>query len=331
MSQPAGSLRSTAGKPLDIGTEQLIHNLRLRVIRDDWSSSPRMNRLLGELAAEIEARPSPANRYSAQSSLRHLRNLLLHPDVTSPCIPELAGTTCLDFGCGSLNPLGGMFAMLLAGAERGFAMDIDDTTSPRCAVRALFTVLAALMTGTTEPQVNATPTQMLERVGSFDIGKLAVGDTSGIDGERLWHIQQPLEQAHLPSASIDICFSDSVFEHIGSPDQIMAEMARITKPGGLAVHAIDGWDHRHYGNSDLSIHEFLFDDSDAAMLHGCNRIRPLQYPAIFERHGFEVRAIVEGRRTPLSSEERGRLAPQYRELPQDVLEVTRARFYLRRN
>jgi 2-polyprenyl-3-methyl-5-hydroxy-6-metoxy-1,4-benzoquinol methylase len=42
----------------------------------------------------------------------HLVNLQEHPDM-SPGFEQLQGARCVDVGCGGLNPVGGLFALLL--------------------------------------------------------------------------------------------------------------------------------------------------------------------------------------------------------------------------
>jgi ubiquinone/menaquinone biosynthesis C-methylase UbiE len=40
-------------------------------------------------------------------------------------------------------------------------------------------------------------------------------------------------------SSIDIIISNSFFEHLEDPEEIIKEMARITARGGLSIHAIN--------------------------------------------------------------------------------------------
>lgn len=311
--------------------DTLITELTARVRAGEQADSTIIARLLGVLAAEIGTRPDPSDRYSPQASMIHLSNLLGHPDITRPALPELQGATCLDFGCGGLNPVGGLFALLLAGAGKGIAVDLDDVHSIPCAVRALYNLLCAAITHTVRPAIPGSADELLARMASFDVRLLAQGEISGIDEQRLCYLQKPLQDAGLETASIDLLVSNSVLEHIEDPDPLIAEMARIVRPGGLAVHAIDGYDHRHYHRPrEISPHEFLFDPSEATLLHGCNRIRPLQFAARFEAAGFEVRRLEECNRVAIADADLERLAPAFRDLPRDHLEVARARYHLRR-
>ncbi|MDA0374698.1 MAG: methyltransferase domain-containing protein [Planctomycetota bacterium] len=328
---PAGNLRGPHHARLDHSTDALALELTERVRSGVLAESTVTARLLGVLAAEVQAREASGDRFCPRASLVHLSNLRGHPDVTTPDLPELRGATCLDFGCGGLNPLGGVFGLLLAGAGRGLAIDLDDVASPLAAVRALSTLLGSALTGTTHPPVPGTASEILARVDTFDLRRLAAGDPGGIDDERLRHMQVDLRGAGIADGAIDVVVSNSVFEHLDDVDGVLDEMARIVRPGGLAVHAIDGFDHRYYGRPDeISPHAFLFESSDAPLLYGCNRIRPLAFAALFEQAGFEVRKLVEAHRTPLTDDEVARLDPAFRDMPRDHLEVTRARYYLRR-
>jgi SAM-dependent methyltransferase len=328
----AGSVRDHAHRNrTDQPTDDLILELTARVRSGVLAESTVSARLLGVLAAEVAARAPAADRYSAAASLVHLSNLRGHPDLTLPNLRELEGATCLDFGCGGLNPLGGMLGLLLAGARRGLAIDLDEVASPVCAVRALYTLISAALTGTTPTPIPGTRDDLAARIASFDLGLLAVGDPAGIDDARLQHMRADLRGAGLADGAIDVVVSNSVFEHLEDVEGVLAEMARVVRPGGLAVHAIDGFDHRYYGRPDeISPHAFLFESSDAPLLYGCNRIRPLAFAALFEQAGFEVRKLIESHRTPLTDDEISRLDPAFRDLPRDHLEVTRARYYLRR-
>ncbi len=256
-----------------------------------------------------------------------LNNLAHHPDFETSW---LKGKTCLEFGCGGLNPGGTMFAMLLQGAHSAYAVDLDEVESVPLACRALYTIAAAAVMGVDGADIQGDPEEILARVSSFDLEKLADGDPKGLDLERLRHIQAPIEDAGIPPGSVDVVTSNSVYEHLADPDEITAQLARLLRPGGLAVHAIDGFDHRTYANGQLHPLTFLHDETNEPLVHGCNRIRPLAFAEVFERHGLEVRGVLKGAKLPLDEVEIAALAAPYRDLPREHLEVARARFYLRK-
>ena len=329
--RPAGSVRAHASQGLpDVGIAALVTELERRVRAEtDWQDLARA-RLLGSLGAEIDLRNvTPANHYSVAKSMGYVQWIAQHPDVQAD-LAELQHATCVDVGCGSINPVGPLFGLLLAGAGRGIAIDVDEVTSLGCATRALYACLAAAVTGTAKPPLDASAAELLARVESFDLDKLAHGDASGIDRRRLDYVQKPLAEAGLDDGSADVFLSMAFFEHVPDPDAIIAEMARASRPGALGLHSIDGADHRMY--SDASVHPlaFLREPGDDTMLFGSNRIRPLAFAELFERHGFEVRRVEPMRPIELGDDEVAAFAPQFRGLPREHLEVTGATFYVRR-
>ena len=328
---PAGSVCGVGvahqeGDAADLA-RQLLKQLRLE---PGLVTAPHLARVLGILTAELDLRLQvPANRYSVEKSMASLTGLNSHPDMGAG-FGALQDARCLDLGCGGCNLGGGVFAMLLAGARSGVAIDLDPVESFGCVARCLHATLGAALLRTSRPRIPATAQQHVERVISFDWEKLADGDIEGVDFDRLQYVQRPLAEAGIGDASIDILVSSSVFEHLADPGDVIAEMARVVRPGGLCVHAIDGFDHRSYGPTGVDVLEFLREDCGDQLVWGCNRIRPLAFAPMFEEHGFEVRKVYKGARAALTDTQVSALAPQFRDLPREHLQVGRARFCLRR-
>jgi SAM-dependent methyltransferase len=223
-----------------------------------------------------------------------------------------------------------MFAMLLEGARRAYAIDLDEIASIPLACRALYTLVAAAVIGADGADIRGTAEQILDRVSTFDLKRLADGDPGGIDAHRLRHIRAPIHESGIERESVDLVVSNSVYEHLEDPDSVTAHLARLMRPGGLAVHAIDGFDHRYYADRSTHPLEFLRDKSSPPLVRGCNRIRPLAFTDIFERHGLEVRGIWHGHRLTLTDDLVSSFSDSFRMLPREQLEVARARFYLRK-
>jgi SAM-dependent methyltransferase len=223
-----------------------------------------------------------------------------------------------------------MFAMLLEGARRAYAIDLDEVASVPLACRALYVLASAALIGADGADIRGAAEQILDRVSSFDLRKLADGDPSGIDMDRLRHIRAPIQESGIEPASVDLVVSNSVYEHIADPASTTANLSRIMRPGGLAVHAIDGFDHRYYADNSIHPLDFLREDTPDPLVRGCNRIRPLAFAEIFERHGFEVRGIWHGHRISIQEDLASSFAEAFRILPREHLEVARARFYLRK-
>ncbi len=299
----------------------------LRRVQADGVAPGRSMKVLGRVAAELAPRTQLAgNRYSVACSQVPLRKLLAHPDVGSK---GLHGATCVDVGCGNLNPLGGVFATVLFGAAKGIALDLERVLSIPAATRALFEVATWALAGAPGLGAAADPGLVARQLATFDLAKLAVGDAKGIDDRMLQFRQASAGETGLDNGSVDALTSKSFLEHIEDIDGVLAELARITRPGGVGFHAIDGYDHRHWGDDRVHPLEFLRDGSEASMVHGCNRIRPLQFAALFERHGFAVRRVVKGfQRVEITPALRASFAAPFRVLPDDVLAEGAAEFFV---
>lgn len=318
-------------KLADAELHPLISELAARVhhsVQDGLDLSGREIKWLGMLAAELDSlcQTSASNRFSARKSLQLLDMVSEHPDFS---LEWLAGRECLEVGCGGLSPLGGMFPFLLAGAGRCTAVDLDSVVDASLATRALYTCLTTVLTRVMEPVIPHSADEILRRLETFDLQKLAVGDYHGIDQSRIWFRQSTLQSAGFSDASVDLMGSISFLEHPDDPGDIIAEMARIARPGAIATHAIDGVDHRIY--ADPKIHELEFlEIPDEKYSLVCNRIRPLAFPELFESHGFEVRKVQKTRVIEVPDEMRSRFIEPFRSMSSDMLECSRAIFHVRK-
>jgi SAM-dependent methyltransferase len=96
----------------------------------------------------------------------------------------------------------------------------------------------------------------------------------------------------VPDHSVDLVFSNAVFEHLYDLDSAFGHLARITKPGGLGLHQVDFRDHR---DPSRPLEHLLFDDREFSRLfqekHSeCgNRFRVEEMQHLLEKAGFEVR------------------------------------------
>jgi len=99
------------------------------------------------------------------------------------------------------------------------------------------------------------------------------------------------ELTHIPTASVDIIFSNAVLEHIYDPPAAFKSLARVSKPGGRGFHQVDFRDHR---SMERPLEFLLMSQTDFARefaeRHGeCgNRYRPWEYTQLFESVGFQV-------------------------------------------
>lgn len=95
----------------------------------------------------------------------------------------------------------------------------------------------------------------------------------------------------IPTASVDIIFSNAVLEHIYHPLAAFKSLARVAKPGGMGFHQVDFGDH---GCRERPLDFLLMSQAefarDFAERHGerGNRYRPWEYAQFFESVGFQV-------------------------------------------
>lgn len=107
----------------------------------------------------------------------------------------------------------------------------------------------------------------------------------------VWQLPCPAENIALPDQSVDITVSCAVLEHLFDARLAAWELARITRPGGWAIHQVDFRDHRDFTRPLeyllLGREEFraLFDSCHAE----CgNRIRPSELSRFLTEAGFEI-------------------------------------------
>jgi|ERR1035437_4272369 SAM-dependent methyltransferase len=108
----------------------------------------------------------------------------------------------------------------------------------------------------------------------------------------------PADAAKLPigSASVDLCLSLSVLEHISAEtiNQIFIESKRVLKPNGYMYHDIDLTDHFSHTDSSITSINFLkFSEKEWAKYSNNpfayhNRLRIYDYSKIFQNVGLNI-------------------------------------------
>lgn len=97
--------------------------------------------------------------------------------------------------------------------------------------------------------------------------------------------------ASLCDQEFDIVVSNATLEHVSDLDRVCAELARITRPGGINCHQIDLSYHkdreRPLDHLLLTNQEFLAEACAANFEYG-NRWRKSEFDARFNRAGFET-------------------------------------------
>tara|TARA_R110002096_G_scaffold294678_2_gene488947 strand:- start:594 stop:1631 length:1038 start_codon:yes stop_codon:yes gene_type:complete len=242
----------------------------------------------------------------------------------------LAGATVIDVGCGGTNPGAFLFLLLILGAKRGIGIDLDEIRHPDIALRALADLAAAMLLDPTAIVGDLAPSRhaILDNIADIDFGKLAKGDRTGISEDRLAYWQQSASSIKLGDAEADLVFSNAFLEHVPAPDEVIRELARITKPGGVGVHVIDLTDHRRY-NSDCHPLQFLAEPGPGMAL-GTNRMRQSHFVAEFEAHGFVIKSTDVLLRIDAEQRSQVDFSPYYASLSEDDLEVGIVRFTVQR-
>lgn len=309
--------------------EELIAELLARIHDDAFSTESTI-----ALGCRIEdalrgALDIEGNRRSRQHQLDLFRGIY---DGLGPLLFDVEDATIVDVGCGSINPFGLLFLFLMLGARRGVAIDLDVIQDMSKAVRTLADSAGTMLTapGALVGDCFIRPEDVLRNIASFDLARMSTGDASGIDAVRLRYQQESISALTLQDGEADLAISHWFLEHVECVDEAIAELARITRHGGLGVHRIDGTDHRRYSRSDHHPLDFLTEPGGQAMVYGCNRIRPLDFVTLFEQHGFEVIAANPDERIDITPKLRDRLAEPFRSKPDEILGVLTMRLVVRR-
>lgn len=110
-----------------------------------------------------------------------------------------------------------------------------------------------------------------------------------------YHAPADASRTGLPAGSIDVVYSNSVFEHV-YPETIRAlfvEAARILRPSGVAVHSVNCGDHYAYFDRSITPINYLKYSErqwrfwDNAMLYQ-NRLRPIDFLDLARESGLEI-------------------------------------------
>jgi SAM-dependent methyltransferase len=285
--------------------------------------------LLGEELAQA-LRPAldvHLNRFSAR---RHYD--LLRPILDRVPVSTLARATVVDLGCGSVNPFTFSFLLLLLGAERAYAIDLEPVQDLEIALRGMAAAAGWLLIN---PGQIIYPHQLpveevLRNLRGFDLSLLSDGDIRGLAPDRLSHRLESVCDLSLSDGEADAVFSVSLLEHLEGLDDALESLRRITKLGGLGHHVVDFADHRIYSGDVNSPFEFLKVASTAGLLYGSNRVLCVDMCRLFERHGFDVEAVEPAHSVELTEMEHSDFVEPYRSMPREQLAMTCARIIVRR-
>lgn len=134
---------------------------------------------------------------------------------------------------------------------------------------------------------------------------------------------------HLPLAdeSIDILWSKSVLEHVKKPGDLIDEMYRVLKPGGIMCHIIDLRDHMTLVNDAdwlrfLRYGDRLWENMSSNRTTWCNRYRSPKWKSIFNSSGLLIASWSEERQSFHDSYSRNELAAEFSRYTDEELSVS---------
>lgn len=127
----------------------------------------------------------------------------------------------------------------------------------------------------------------------------------------------------IPSETVDFSWSQAVLEHVRKKDfrDMFVELKRIHRPGGASSHRVDLSDHIEDALNNLRFGE-AFWEATAGRTSGLytNRMRLPDIVRLFEEIGFTV-DVVQVERWPTLPTAREKLAPEFRSLTEEQLNV----------
>ena len=211
---------------------------------------------------------------------------------------ELEGRTLLEVGCGGQLYLSS--TLLHLGAQR---MLVSDVTAPTGVLGQRREEWLGYLTHLADvhPATGQDPNALLERIEM---------------------IPHAVDAAELPfaDASLDGVVSTGVMEHVARPKDTIREMARVLRPGGLALCLAVGI-HDHRANdpaSGFTPWSFLAATDEEWQSLGDsayhqNRWRAIDFERAFRAAGFEILACEATADSRLTADEVGEFAREYRE------------------
>lgn len=119
----------------------------------------------------------------------------------------------------------------------------------------------------------------------------AVAD-NGYENTSLVLVEEQAEAlVSVPDGSMDFVYSNAVLEHVVNMKQVAEQIARVSKVGAWSAHQIDWRDHRDFSRplEYLTMEDDEFrSEAEASHWEIGNRLRSMEFWALFESAGFEV-------------------------------------------
>jgi SAM-dependent methyltransferase len=236
----------------------------------------------------------------------------------------IPGATIVEIGTGWYPVLPICFSF--AGAQCIKTYDIQRHLNAKLTRRALAEIEPHLSTiapfcASSPEEVRTKYQQLLQAPGIDELLRLARIEYSAPGDAR---------QTGLPPNSVDLVYSNSVFEHVPRQAilEILQESQRILKPGGLALHNIGCNDHYAFFDRSISFVNFLrFSEAEWRLWNNSlqyqNRLRAPQFLDLAAEAGLKViykrTNVRPGSREALAQFE---VAPEFRGFSREDLATT---------
>lgn len=103
------------------------------------------------------------------------------------------------------------------------------------------------------------------------------------------------EATGLPDASFDLVYSHAVLEHVHRPKEVISELWRLLRPGGLTSHQIDTRNHLDFSRpmDHLALPEWVWNLMTSNRSSYTNRYTISMWLQLFESSGFEILSWTE--------------------------------------
>jgi SAM-dependent methyltransferase len=200
-----------------------------------------------------------------------------------------SGLRLFEIGTGWFPTLPVCFA--LAGAASCETFDLNNHLNLKL-TRRMLAALEGLL-----PKIAAASKRPIAKVVA-EYRTLTAQQTVGgiLDAARVrYHAPADASKTSLPDGSMDLVFSNSVFEHV--PPAVIADMMResrrLLRTGGVAIHCVNCGDHYAYVDRGITPLNYLTYPTDRWRLWNNellyqNRMRPSDFRDLAERAGLEV-------------------------------------------
>lgn len=140
-----------------------------------------------------------------------------------------------------------------------------------------------------------------------------------------------LEDLDLDPGTVDLAFSNTVFEHVADCGKALQNLYRVMKPGAYAFHFIDYSPHGRNGDSHLSP---CFNPKNDNSLNPygvyLNRLKTPDFVSLFKDAGFHIEAYMAGLPATVAAPEIDRIHPDFKYLDTWALAEQSACFYLKK-